>query len=28
MLIGELLKVLRTAANNIAEWVLVEKQEG
>jgi hypothetical protein len=26
--IGELMEVLRVAANNIAEWVLVERQEG
>jgi hypothetical protein len=28
MLIGELMEVLRVAANNIAEWVLVEQQKG
>jgi len=27
MSIGELMKVLRLAANNIAEWVLVERQK-
>jgi hypothetical protein len=28
MLIGEIMKVVRDAANNIAEWVLVEQREG
>jgi hypothetical protein len=28
MWIGELMKVLRLAENNVAEWVLLEQQKG